>query len=170
MKNTTNYFRNVRTAEELKKAYRDLAKKLHPDMPTGNAEEFKAMQNEYERLWSTLKNVHMNKEGETYVHETDEKASEYMDIINVLIKFKGCLIEVIGSWIWVSGDTKEYKETLKGMGFKFSGKKVAWYYHKGEYVKKSKNKFNMDDLRKMYGTTEYHDDDDNNAKVLKSAN
>jgi len=38
------------TAEEITKAYRDLAKVLHPDKPTGNAEKFKALKAAYEVL------------------------------------------------------------------------------------------------------------------------
>ncbi len=48
------YFTDCKTAEELKKAYRTWAKKLHPDLG-GNAEEFKVMQAEYEKLWERLK-------------------------------------------------------------------------------------------------------------------
>lgn len=166
----TKYFKNVATAEELKDAYRKLAKQLHPDMPTGDAEKFKAMQNEYEKLWSSLKDIHRNKKGETYVHHNDEKASEFMDIINILIKFKGCTIELMGSWIWVSGDTKPYKDTLKSLKFKYSGKNQAWYFFKGEYVKKTNITYSMDAKRSMFGSTEYKaSDDEEEPKMLKSA-
>ena len=51
------YFTNCKTAEELKKAYRTWAKKLHPDLG-GNAEEFKVMQAEYEKLWERQYHQH----------------------------------------------------------------------------------------------------------------
>ena len=52
------YFKNCKTAEELKKEYRKLAMKLHPDIVGGDGEAFKEMQNEFEKLWEQLKNVH----------------------------------------------------------------------------------------------------------------
>ena len=45
------YFKNCRTAEELKKEYSKLAMKLHPDIVGGAGEKFKAMQAEFEKLW-----------------------------------------------------------------------------------------------------------------------
>ena len=130
-----SYFTNCKTAEELKKAYRTWAKKLHPDLG-GNAEEFKQMQNEYEKLWERLKNVHQNAQGETYTKETDETPQEFIHIINVLITLVGVEVEICGKWIWVSGNTKAHKETLKQLKFKWAHKKQAWYYHAEPYNKK----------------------------------
>jgi hypothetical protein len=36
-------------------------------------------------------------------------------------------VEITGSWVWVSGDTKPYKEDLKDHGLRFSRTKVKWY-------------------------------------------
>ena len=43
------YFANITTAQELKKAYKRLCLKLHPDKG-GDPAEFKAMQAEYEDM------------------------------------------------------------------------------------------------------------------------
>jgi curved DNA-binding protein CbpA len=43
------FFDNIKSKKDLKKSYRELSKKMHPDKG-GNAEEFKKMQNEYDKL------------------------------------------------------------------------------------------------------------------------
>lgn len=148
------YFKDCKTAEELKKAYRTWAKKLHPDLG-GNAEEFKVMQNEYEKLWERLKNIHTNSQGETYTRETDETPEEYINIINVLIRLEGVYVEICGNWIWASGNTHPYKETLKGLKFKWAHKKRAWYYHSEPYHKRSRRELSLDEIREMFGSQSY---------------
>ena len=78
--------------------------------------------------------VTIEKDGETYEKETTETAREFMDLINKLLKM-GIDVELCGSWIWCSGNTKAVKEDLKSLGFKWSHNKAAWYYHRDPYRK-----------------------------------
>lgn len=148
------YFDGCHTAEELKKEYRKLAKELHPDRG-GNAEDFAAMQNEFEKAWEILKDTHTTKEGKTYTstEQTTESAEEFMDIINKMVTWN-VSIEIIGTWLWVSGDTYNHRDELKQMHFGFSGKKKAWYFHRDDYKKRTKKHFDLDDLRHIYGSEE----------------
>ena len=41
--------------------------------------------------------------------------------------FSGLTVELAGSWVWVSGDTKPKREALKAHGFRWAPKKEKWY-------------------------------------------
>lgn len=147
------WFNNPKTLEELKKEYKRLAMQHHPDMG-GSTEEMQEINNEYEKLFDQLKNIHQNAEGEFYTSSsgTTETASEFMDIVSALIQLDGIAIEVCGSWLWVTGDTRPHKATLKELKFRWSSNKQAWYFHHDGYRKRSKKQMSLDEIRNVYGS------------------
>lgn len=154
----TKYFKNARTIEELRRQYKDLLKVYHPDNG-GNEEIMKAINVEYEQLFKTLKNRHENKASSTgsthkesfYNFEEDEKLRE---ILNKVINFEGITIEICGNWIWISGNTYQYKKDFKAFGFKWASRKKMWYWMPETYIKKSRKALSMEDIRSYYGSTE----------------
>ena len=68
------YFKDITTPEEIKKQFRALSIKLHPDRPTGNAEEFKAMMTEYNNIMRNFEQVKERAEAEA---EARRQAEEY---------------------------------------------------------------------------------------------
>ena len=68
------YFKDITTPEEIKKQFRALSIKLHPDRPTGNAEEFKAMMSEYNNI---MRNFEQAKERAQAEAEARRQAEEY---------------------------------------------------------------------------------------------
>lgn len=68
------YFKNISTPEELKKQFRALSIKLHPDRPTGNAEEFKAMMTEYNDIMCNFEQAKERAQAEA---EARRQAEEY---------------------------------------------------------------------------------------------
>lgn len=148
------YFDNCQTLEDVKQLYKKLARELHPDCnrDRDTTEDFKEMQSQYEAAWKRCSSTHKNASGETYTKETTETPEAYATIIEALIRMSGLVIELCGSWLWVTGNTKEHKEELKALGFRYSSNKQAWYYHEGEYHKRSKSKKTMNDIRAMYGS------------------
>lgn len=147
------WFDNPQTAEELKQQYKKLAMLHHPDRG-GNTQDMQEINAEYERLFSRLKDTHKNRDGETYTSrtETTETAAEFMDIIQNLIHMDGVIIELCGSWLWLSGNTRAYKDEIKALKFRWSSNKSAWYFHRDGYKKKGDRYLTMDEIRGFYGS------------------
>lgn len=147
------WFNNPQTLEELKEQYRKLALKNHPDLG-GSTQAMQEINAEYEALFARLKNVHKAASGETYTEkeETAEKAADFIEIINRLINLDGLIIEICGKWLWISGNTKPYKETLKELHFRWSSNKMAWYLHFEPFRKRSNKSLSLDEIRDLYGS------------------
>ena len=99
-----------------------------------------------------VKNIRRNEKGEKYTKETSETMEEFKEVIDKIIHFKNVNIEIIGSWIWLTGDTRTYKEIIKELGFRWSKNKIAWYYHKDEFRKRSSKVLSLDDIREKFGS------------------
>ena len=124
MKNTfLEILSQSKNVEELKKAYRKLAIKYHPDHSKDDGSSFIALQEAFEQLHDKLK------AGDKEAWKHKESASQFMDIINEIIKYN-IDIEIIGSWIYAKGDnTKAIKDdVLKPLKFWWSRKHLAWIY------------------------------------------
>lgn len=147
------WFKNPETLEDLKKQYHKLAMKHHPDVG-GSTDDMKEINSEYEELFSKLKDTHKNAEGEFYQSKTatTETAAEFMDIIEKLLHMDGIEIEVCGSWVWVTGNTRPHKDGLKALTFRWSSNKSAWYFHRDGYKKRSKKTLTLDEIRDFYGS------------------
>lgn len=160
------YFSLVTTVEELKKEYKRVCFMLHPDRnkDRDTTAEFQEMQNEYEQKFEEVKNTFKNANGETYTKENNETPEEFEEIINRIIYMQGVEIDIIGTWLWLSGNTKAYKEEIKELKFRWSANKCAWYYHTGTFKKKSKNHYNLDELKEMFGNQKVQ-----NEKVMALA-
>ena len=148
------WFKNPQTLEELKSQYRELAMQHHPDRG-GNVEVMKSVNNEYDKLFAKLKDVHKTKDGETYTakNTTTETAEQFKDLISELMKMDDICIEIIGCFVWVTGNTKPYKVQLKTLKFQWHSKKVAWYLKPEDYKRRSRKDYSLDDIRNMYGTS-----------------
>lgn len=140
------YFSNINTIDELKKTYRQLAFKHHPDRG-GDTEIMKAINAEYESLFKKL-NIN-NGSGESKYNLDDG----FREMINKIINLEGLEIEICGLWVWVSGNTKEHKSELKEAGFYWASKKLMWYWRPEEgKIRRSSGIKDMDYIRNVYGS------------------
>ena len=161
------YFKNAETLEQLRKQYKDLLKKHHPDNG-GNLTDMQEINAEYDRLFKVLKDRHESKSAENTENnaKTDFNNMKYdfsedaklREVLQQIITFDGINIEIVGCWIWVDGNTYSYKDTLKGIGFKWAREKKKWYFHTEAFRKRSHKKLSMEDIRNYYGSTEVETD------------
>lgn len=156
------WFTNVRTVEELRKQYRQLMKKHHPDVG-GSTEDAKQINAEYDRLYAVLSRQEAQKrpQGEReYKDTTEDKAAEDKAIRAVLDALAGidADVEIIGSWVWITRGSYPYRELLKSLNFHYVSKKKAWYFHADEYHRRSKREVTLEQIREKYGSerVSYH--------------
>jgi hypothetical protein len=140
----------IKTLDDLKKQYFKLAKIYHPDKG-GSTQDFQALQNEYEKLVKqVLKGSNLSEEQQENEIEIDEALRAALDsIIHLDVN-----IEIIGKWIWISGNTFPVKETLKAAGFvpRKKGNLFFWVFI-GEQSK-GRGNMTMEEIRKLYGSKE----------------
>jgi len=133
-----SHFMNIEGINEAKKIYKQLAKVLHPDVG-GNEEDFKNLNAIYNHIL----------ENGIYFTNESKFDLELEKIISKILHFENIVIEVVGSWIWLSGDTKSIKETLKDLGFKWASQKKMWYF--GEMKSKNPHPKSLDEIKSKYG-------------------
>ena len=132
-------FSEVIGINEAKKVYKILAKKLHPDVG-GSEEEFK--------LLNAIYNDFI--ENKIYFSNDFKIDLDLEKIISQILHFENITIELVGSWIWLSGDTKEIKDKLKELGFKWASKKKMWFY--GEMKGRNPQEKSIDEIKAKYGS------------------
>ena len=135
--------------EDLAKAYKKMAIKYHPDHNPTGVEMMKVINSAYE----FLKGLNLEE-----IKHTDEKnAYDYSEdlekVISEILKMQGVEIEVCGNWIWLSGNTKEYKDQIKGLGCYWAGQKKKWYYRPAEYKSLNRTSWDMEAIREKYGSS-----------------
>ncbi|MFR2570168.1 MAG: molecular chaperone DnaJ [Clostridia bacterium] len=146
----TNYFKDCKSKEDAKKLYKKLAFKHHPDKG-GDVEIMKAINNEFDEF---IKNFKDNKKDSKKEYEF--KSSTYRNLIEKLIKFDNITIDIVGYFIWITGNTYPIKEELKQLGFKYSRNKKSWYTAPKEYMENRTNykkRYSMNEIKNKYGCT-----------------
>ena len=94
-------------------------------------------------------------EGSVNNKNFEKESLPIADIINKIAKLLDSdeiEIEIVGSWLWISDDSKQYKNEIKEAGFRFSGAKKMWFYCCKTEYKASKTNIDIDKLRLKYGS------------------
>ena len=150
------YFSTCETVADVRTLYRKLAFRWHPDRG-GDNETMKIINAEYElALQGRHGETVVGDDGKphTYYYNA-EVEREVMDKLADLLrmKMKDAEIELVGTWLWVHGDTKPYKENLKGLKMLWHSKRQMWYFRTRRAWRYSGVDF--DALRHRYGSRDY---------------
>lgn len=135
------------TKEDMLKAYKALAKKYHPDINPHGLNMMKLLNEAKDSLLEARYPIEIK---QTQTQNYSEEVFNALESIAHL----SLNVEICGSWIWVSGDTKSFKDILKENKFKFSGNKKMWYFRpeSEKRIWKGKPKFSIDEIRFKYGS------------------
>lgn len=150
-----NYFQNCNSAEEIKKTYRTLSMKFHPDQ--GGDEQ--TMKEINRQLDEALRSV-LDSAFDTWKERTQSTGhyqyseDKFSEILRNIVDFN-IRIEIIGFWIYAF-ESYQYKNALKELGFWFSKKHKAWVYS-GDKKRKVRSKLTTNDVRTIHGSREIRD-------------
>lgn len=148
------WFSSCKYAEDGKKLYRDLSRKYHPDNGW-KGDELKEVTSEFRAWWEVFKNRHKPQEGhqETQHEEKAQKdinIDAFISIINALSVIPDIEIDIVGSWLWIRGNTYPYKDMIKDAGCRWSAKHKLWYWTECPYTKRHTNN-TYQDLKNIFG-------------------
>ncbi len=146
------YFDRLKTVEEIKTHYMKLLKQggLGLELDTEYVAALKACDRQVAK--DSYNNSHTY-----FFNEKTER--QIMDVIASLLalNMQEVTIALIGTWVWVRGNTKPYSDKLgkKGLCFRYSGEKAAWYFHLGYYKRKAASGGNFQGMAAKYGYEEF---------------
>jgi len=145
----------------LKEAFRKARSKYHPDRNPAGLEMMKAVNLAYAFLKK------LTDADETVATEgTGFDFGEAMNnAINAVIDMEGVLIEICGNWIWLSGNTRDHKDSIKAAGFYWASKKMMWYFRPADYKSSSRGGYSIDDIREKFGSDTVKPSANKKAKI-----
>lgn len=141
------------TKEELKKAYKKAAQKYHPDRNPQGENMMKIVNEAYDFLkeldLDTIERS-QNKQGSYDIYDFGELIN---NALNTLAGYDDLILEIIGNWLWIRGNTKEHREMLKELNCKYAPKKQIWYFRPEEHRCKVNNKeHSLEEIRNSYSS------------------
>lgn len=162
-----NYFTKGMTPADIKAKYRELAMQWHPDRPHNKdrqneaTERMKAINAAYHAaLKAADGHTETGTDGRDHTYRYNEAHEEAAaEIISQLLtlQMEGVDIALIGAWVWVSGNTKPYKDELGRNGLKLNWhrQREAWYWKPEGWYSRPNKSADLEDLADKYGAKHF---------------
>jgi hypothetical protein len=77
-------------------------------------------------------------------------------VLEKIMHLAGITIELIGRWLWISGNTIAYKAELKSAGFWWAPKKQMWYFRPEGMKSNKHDPLDINAIRNKYGSDVIH--------------
>ena len=79
-------------------------------------------------------------------------------------KFPDLTVEIVGSWIWITGDTFPHRADLRAAGLFFQRAKDAWFWKPGsDKPARGKKTMSWEHIRTKYGSAKVRRTEDETA-------
>jgi hypothetical protein len=146
------YFASCNTLDDAKLAYKTFAKILHPDInksETATA-DFQEMCNQFDSFQP--KKLKFEKEMNEF------NGAEYRTVLEQLWKLDGVIVEICGSYLWLSGETKKHLFQIKAIESPMFEKpmwaknKEMWFFKPKGYKSQNRKVFDINQIRAKYGS------------------
>jgi hypothetical protein len=144
------WFVSCTTRDEVKTKYRDLCKQHHPDRG-GVLANMQAINCEYVEALRTVLQQDTTRSQADIDNEMDIEAV-FMEKVQAISGVEGLIIELVGRWIWVTGNTYAVKDRLKQEGFMWAKKKVAWFWRSDDDKAPNTKEMSLEAIREKYGS------------------
>lgn len=161
--NVKQKFAQCATVEEIKKLYRKLALKHHPDRG-GSTEYMKAINAAYHEALENANGQRSTNGKRTYTYKYDREIEQaIMDMIHTVIAAglpNYVKLLLIGRWLWITGTRRgdgtrdTLKECATDIPWRWHRKRQAWYwkpYAGGSY----RSRQSLAGLAEKYGAREF---------------
>lgn len=133
------------TPDVVKAAFRRAAKKYHPDINPAGAQMMQVINEAFETLKDFAGTLDDESQEEGYPEALNEA-------LQAIINLEGLVIEICGSWVWVTGNTYEHKGALKKAGYRYAPQKQAWHYRPENWKSASRGNTTLAEIREKFGS------------------
>lgn len=140
------YFDHLTTLAEVKAEYKRLAKANHPDVGGDTA----TMQEINKQYGEAVEHIRKYGDGRDRAAAAAEVPAEFVAAVTAIINLDGVTVDLVGAWLWVTGNTYAHKDALKAAGYKWASKKRAWYWHP-ESAACTGSRKSLDQIKAKYG-------------------
>lgn len=157
------YFADCADLAEAKRRYIELVKKHHPDAG-GDTKTMQDINAEWSLFQARGATAEARRRQQDAHAEGKKSAADYHDLdqvegilkekIEFALNLDGVEVELMGLWVWISGNTKAHKEAIKANGgWKWSPTKSTWYF--AGVPSFNRKPQSLDSIRDTYGSQKF---------------